>query len=132
MIVFAGFDQGFRSNKVHILDFKSMAWSYSEVEGPKPCPRTGHSAVMYGDQMVVFGGKSDENQKLDDTWIYDVANNKWTQVKGQLGDTVPGARSGHSATVYRDRMVIFGGIFEVTRELNDTYVFDLKKCKWHL
>ena len=27
-------------------------------------------------------------------------------------------------------MVIFGGLFELTKELNDLYVFDLKNIKW--
>ena len=42
------------------------------------------------------------------------------------------ARSGHSTTIYGDRMVVFGGIYEVTRELNDTYVFDFGTMKWQL
>jgi Galactose oxidase, central domain len=27
-------------------------------------------------------------------------------------------------------MVIFGGIYEITKELNDLHLFDLKKNKW--
>jgi Galactose oxidase, central domain len=27
-------------------------------------------------------------------------------------------------------MVIFGGIFEITREMNDFFLFDLKNNKW--
>jgi hypothetical protein len=29
-------------------------------------------------------------------------------------------------------MVIFGGIFEVTKELDDLLMFDLKARKWHV
>ncbi len=42
----------------------------------------------------------------------------------------PTIRSGHSACLYRDYMVIFGGIHEVTKELNDLCLFDLKSLKW--
>lgn len=27
-------------------------------------------------------------------------------------------------------MLVFGGIFEITKELNDLHVFDFKKNKW--
>lgn len=40
------------------------------------------------------------------------------------------ARSGHSAQIYNDYMLIYGGIFEVTKELNDMHVFDFKNEKW--
>ena len=33
MIVFGGFDNGYRSNKVQILNLKTFVWSYSECEG---------------------------------------------------------------------------------------------------
>ena len=36
-----------------------------------PNPRAGHSAVLFGDSMVVFGGKDDENNKLNDLWEFD-------------------------------------------------------------
>jgi len=39
-------------------------------------------------------------------------------------------RSGHSASMYRDYMVVYGGIFEVTKELNDLNLFDTRTKKW--
>ena len=39
-------------------------------------------------------------------------------------------RSGHSACLYKDYMLVFGGILEVTKELNDLWVFDLRSKKW--
>jgi hypothetical protein len=27
-------------------------------------------------------------------------------------------------------MIIFGGIYEITKELNDLYLYDFKKNKW--
>lgn len=34
------------------------------------------------------------------------------------------ARSGHTAVVWGQKMYIFGGILELTKELNDMVVFD--------
>ena len=39
-------------------------------------------------------------------------------------------RSGHTACVYRDFMVVFGGIYEVTKELNDMNLFDFRSKRW--
>ena len=36
-------------------------------------------------------------------------------------------RSGHSAAVYGDKMFIFGGIVEITKELNEMLVFNFSK-----
>jgi hypothetical protein len=43
---------------------------------------------------------------------------------------VPLPRSGQSASIYNNLMIIFGGIHEVTRELDDCFVFDLKNKQW--
>jgi hypothetical protein len=39
-------------------------------------------------------------------------------------------RSGHSACNYNGYMIIFGGLFEITKELNDSYLYDFDKNTW--
>jgi len=39
-------------------------------------------------------------------------------------------RSGHSCEIYDNYMIVFGGIFEITKELNDVHLFDFKKSRW--
>ena len=34
------------------------------------------------------------------------------------------ARSGHTANLFNDKMYIFGGIFEITKELSELLVYD--------
>lgn len=58
-------------------------------------------------------------------WCYDVANGSWKELGGE-GDLKPKARSGHTAVVCGSKMFIFGGILELTKELNDLSVFDMK------
>ena len=43
---------------------------------------------------------------------------------------MPIARSGHSADIYGDYMVIFGGIRDVIRELNDLHVYSFTNSTW--
>lgn len=89
MIVFGGFDGGYRNNQVYSLNLKTSQWSHLKAKGEEPCARTGHSAVVHENQMFVFGGKNDENEKLSDTWIFNIREQTWTQVKPAEGDFVP-------------------------------------------
>jgi len=72
--------------------------------------------------MFIFGGK-DDNGKLNDTWKFNFMTKEWKECI--CGDC-PQPRNGHSAQVYGDHMIIYGGIFEVCKELNDMHIFDLK------
>lgn len=81
--------------------------------------------------MWVFGGQGDY-EKLNDLWKYNIHFGTWDQVVFSESDIVPLERSGHSMTVYKDYILIFGGIQEVTKELNDLYVFDLSSNKFKM
>ena len=53
----------------------------------EPCPveRSAHAAVCLGyggdrPQLLVTGGLDDNKEVLNDTWMLDVTNGKWTEV----------------------------------------------------
>ena len=78
--------------------------------------------------MYIFGGKDEENNKLNDTWKFNFSTRQWSYI--DAGEQ-PLPRSGHSASIFQESyMIIYGGIFEVTKELNDMHIFDLKNDKW--
>ena len=101
-----------------------------------PCPRAGHSAIIRktdnDDFMYIFGGKDDENNKLNDIWRFSFTSNTWSEIsKGGDDFDGPLPRGGHVAQVFRgDFMIIYGGIYDVCKELNDLHVFDMKNEKW--
>jgi len=39
-----------------------------------PILRAGHSAVVFKDKMLVFGGKDEDNVKLNDLWAFNFSN----------------------------------------------------------
>ena len=45
--------------------------------------------------MFVFGGKDDDNNKLNDTWKFNFNTCIWTQIVGDEEPPIP--RSGHAA-----------------------------------
>lgn len=78
--------------------------------------------------MYIFGGKDEDNEKLKDLWSFDLINHKWTEILCDSSMIV--SRSGHSSCVYKDYMILFGGIHEVTKELDDMIAFSFKKNQW--
>lgn len=129
-MVFGGFVNGYRVDE--LLRFKPsqvsieaelLAGGKSAAKGPKP--RTSHASGFYNNHFYVYGGQDDDNNKLGDLWDFDCAAMKWTEIHSDDGHGKgPVPRSGHSAIVDGHKMFIFGGIFELTKELNDMVVFD--------
>jgi N-acetylneuraminic acid mutarotase len=133
MIIFGGFADGQRTNELIKYHFQENKWGKIEIPAgqPKPEPRSGHTAVIYQNGMYIFGGKDDENKKLNDFWRLDLQTFAWTEVKlSSPNAEVPMPRSGHQCDVYNHYMVLFGGIFEITKELNDFMLYDFNANKW--
>ena len=129
LIVFGGFSVGEKTNSIFKYHFRSNTWEQIHAKGKaRPSPRVGHSAVLYqddnhGDCMYIFGGKDDENNKVSDLWKFNFETLQWTCIEA-VGEPLP--RSGHSASNYKKHlMIIYGGIYEITKELNDMHIFDL-------
>jgi len=81
--------------------------------------------------MYVFGGQEDDNKKMNDMWSFDLQTNAWSQIDQSGSSYKPTPRSGHSSVVYGDKMYIFGGIVELTKELNDLIVFDFESKSFY-
>jgi hypothetical protein len=81
---------------------------------------------------VIFGGKNEENEKLNDVWAFNLTTLTWELYQANVAptDAIPIPRSGHSAAIHQHFMVIFGGIFDVTKELDDMSMYDLEKRRW--
>jgi len=128
MYVFGGFDRGERRNTIVAFDFKSESWGEVEATGKMPPPRAGHSACVYNGKMYVFGGKDEDNMKLRDLWSFDLEARVWAQLASCPNEIEP--RSGHSACVFDHHMIIFAGIHEITKELDDLACFSFASGKW--
>lgn len=133
MVIFGGFAFGERTNSMFKYNFKQNTWEMIKSKNQPPCERAGHSAVIRmddnGDHMYIFGGKDNDNQKINDTWKFNMTTHEWHQIDVPA-DEAPQGRSGHASQNYKDFMIVYGGIFEVTKELNDMHVFDMKNERW--
>ena len=127
MIIFGGFEDGERVNTLIIYNMKTNYWSSIQQQGDEddvPCPRSGHSAAFSDGVMYVFGGKDCDSNKLNDLWALNLKSGAWARLN-PVGNVTPCVRSGHSSAIYDGYLVIFGGILEVTKELNDLYAYSI-------
>jgi len=67
---------------------------------------------------------SDDNIKLNDLWELDLGSETYTKLELSGGSFQPLPRSGHTASIHNGKMIIFGGILELTKELNEMLLYD--------
>jgi len=76
--------------------------------------------------IYIFGGMADD--RLNDLWRFNLRTNSYERVKDSE-DMRPNVRSGHSMNFFDGKLYVFGGIHEVTWELDDLHIFDIKVQK---
>lgn len=97
-------------NTGSVYDPVTNSWGPTAIAAA-PAPRTGHTAVWIGSNMVVWGGSScctvtGPNGPRDDGGAYDPATDSWTA----LGTTEPpSARESHTAVWAGTGMIVWGG-----------------------
>jgi len=57
--------------------------------------RAGHSVVEHKDNLYVFGGQDDDNNKLNDIWM--CSGFSWSKLTPAEGSLMPTPRCGHTA-----------------------------------
>ncbi|RPD82332.1 galactose oxidase [Lentinus tigrinus ALCF2SS1-7] len=120
-------------NGLYFLNLVSREWTRISVDGPAPAGRIGHSVVMIGPRIYVFGGEAD-GEYFNDLWCFDlstlVSKPAWEQIEPPKGSVVkPCKRSGHVCVPYKQQLLIFGGT-DGQYHYNDTWTFDPATKTW--
>jgi hypothetical protein len=94
--------------------------------GNSPGIRSSEGMAPIGDKKVIlFGGSYGE--RFNDTWIYDLDENKWTKIET---DNAPSKRFEHKLVqISKNKVLLFGG-WDYEHWLGDTWIFDLEEMKW--
>ncbi|MBZ4423189.1 hypothetical protein [Myxococcus sp. RHSTA-1-4] len=92
-------------------DSKRETWTPLPKAGA-PTPRTGHSMVWTGQEVLVWGGASSAcangtSGACADGAAYDPARNQWTALSAR---GAPAARAGHTAVWTGQAMFLWGGM----------------------
>lgn len=80
--------------------------------------------------LYLLGGHDLSNEKLDDFWKFDIASNKWSPI--ETSGHKPSGRNGHTAVVINNKLIVFGGILEVTKESDEIFIYDYATQKWSI
>ncbi|GJD09715.1 Leucine-zipper-like transcriptional regulator 1 [Galdieria sulphuraria] len=122
-------------NTLFEFSFSRNLWSTVRLEtsdGPlSPQPRRHASMVFHGQSLYIFGGFSERHEVLSDLWSFDLVKRKWTPIIARPGSFWPAARAEHSAVVYKDRMIIFGG-YDGKKKLCDTVALNMRDFSWEV
>ena len=130
------------------MDLKTFSWEdLSSIVKPIPSPRSGHRMALWKHFIVMFGGFYDagsETKYLDDLWLFDTREYKWTRVDW-LNDlnAKPSPRSGFQLFSMESGVILYGGYCQVKikggiyegQVLSDMWHLkidpvDLKKTRW--
>ncbi|XP_035031448.2 ras guanine nucleotide exchange factor F [Hippoglossus stenolepis] len=118
-----------------VFDIAKQNWvSYqrkrSSPQSKMPTNRKGHSAVVVGSDMLVYGGLIDMKGSSQDFWGLDFDTMAWSLLSDcQQGSLGPGPRHSHSAVAHQDCMYLFGGL-KGLREQRDFWKWSSISHTW--
>jgi N-acetylneuraminic acid mutarotase len=125
VLLFGGCDYGCNTyfNDAWVYDLSANTWTNQNPSGSTPSARES-SAMSYvggGDQALLFGGEDAAYNRQNDTWLYDLSANTWTQ---KSSTSSPSARDMHTmAYLGNKRVVLFGG-YDGDRD-DETWIAEL-------
>lgn len=149
MFVFGGCTSSSSTfNDLWTLDLSTRTWARPVAMGTYPSPKACSSLAVYQDCLLLFGGWTHPSlYPLHQSWklfnelhIFHVSEKRWTQITADpdlVTSVWPPPTAGHSVTIHRDKMVVFGGL-QKQRDVgffqssNDIWVFSVPTKTWSL
>ncbi|KAI9697697.1 MAG: hypothetical protein M1820_007684 [Bogoriella megaspora] len=123
-------------NEMHIIRVSGKfgrEWDYKcvpaipSIEGNDvPNGRKSHSAAVYGDQILVFGGPN-ENGRV---WSFDTQSLTWT-ARDPSDVRFCQVSQHQGAIVLEDRFIVHGSAYQAVSHLQETWAFDLTTNTWN-
>ncbi|RNF15435.1 kelch domain-containing protein 3 [Trypanosoma cruzi] len=132
LVLFGGGALHYVYNDVYCFDLKTFTWTYKEtINGDIVAPRISHSAVVYGDNMYVYGGYHLYMPVLfSEVLVLNLKTFTWSCLHHAPPEPEgPGERRLHSAHVYRDHMYVLMG--EPCSTSTCFWYLDFNTHKWH-
>ncbi|GBC06482.1 hypothetical protein RclHR1_06870013 [Rhizophagus clarus] len=113
------------NNHVFLLDTDKYNVQIVKTTGNIPSPRSGHTHIRVGSNLIVFGGKLENIEEKPDYNLYvlNIGTKEWT--KPSIKGVTPLGRHGHTSVLVGSMMYVFGGCIDGCY-LNDLVAFDTK------
>lgn len=114
-------------NDMYECNLKTREWREIPL-GENAPRRTEHTAVVYKDNMIIFGGYSGQGYE-NSVLKFSTENGQWEAI-ATYGSS-PSARSAHTSVVVGDSMYVFGG-WNGVHCMNDLHELDFTTNTWRL
>uniref|UniRef100_A0AC34R7A6 Kelch domain-containing protein 3 n=1 Tax=Panagrolaimus sp. JU765 TaxID=591449 RepID=A0AC34R7A6_9BILA len=112
-------DQYGSSSTLHEFNPATKKWRIVPTEGYLPSARDGHSAVIWGSSMFIFGGFEYSSSLFsNDVYEFSFESSTWKTVR--TSGKTPSPRDFHASCVVGNKMYVFGG----RGDDNDEYYCD--------
>ncbi|MEN8202336.1 MAG: kelch repeat-containing protein [Bacteroidota bacterium] len=106
-----------------IYDLSDNAWT-KKADAPATLFERMEAAMAYvGDDKVLLFGGNDASGDMNDTWVYDVSDDTWTELFAIGAAGQPSAMIACMAYAGDDKVVLYG-------KQAETWVFDLSDNTW--
>ncbi|CAG8499322.1 12016_t:CDS:2 [Funneliformis mosseae] len=116
---------------LYVLNKETKKWTKPSIKGVTPLGRFGHTVVLIGSIMYIFGGCIDDYYLNDlvafDTKYLDNNEAHWEFI--DPANEPPPGRTGHISCAYKGKIYIFGGT-DGEKCYNDTWCYDINTREW--
>ncbi|VDN07939.1 unnamed protein product [Thelazia callipaeda] len=119
-------------NQITVYALDTSSYLPLFVDGMVPDGRINHTAVIFNDEMVVYGGKTNLRGRLPrETYAYNFKQRKWRllRINVRFQGDVPVGRVFHTSCVIGTKMYVFGGISNDLRD-QSMMILNLEKNQW--
>ena len=120
------------SNYYDVNGNKKYRWNKINIKGEKPQSRSGHTAKIYKNNIIIYGGIIEDEKTLhikEDVLIYDINEKKFSN-DTCLNKQFVSWRKYHIAEIIGQFMLIYGGMDENGKILSEPWALDLYRMKW--
>ncbi|KXJ22321.1 Acyl-CoA-binding domain-containing protein 4 [Exaiptasia diaphana] len=110
----------FCSNDMYVMSLEAKNWYTLFFSSLKPLPRSGHTACLVDDRLVMFGGW-DAPTCFNDLFFFDLTIMEYTQPS--TTGTHPSPRSWHTAVTLPGKLFLIHGGYNGIKTLSDAFMF---------
>lgn len=120
-------DDETRFDDLYMLNLNTLHCTKVKTQQSPPPRRSYHSAVVYKDSMIIFGGSFGGFPSFyNDVYEFQFATHQWRKLN--TTGAIPSKRCNHKAVIWKDFMYVFGG-YDGSYQ-NDMYRLNLKNGIW--
>ncbi|KAI9594768.1 hypothetical protein BDF19DRAFT_423190 [Syncephalis fuscata] len=115
-------------DKVNVYSKEKAIWTSVTTHGNTPPARREHTAVVSGNNIIIYGGCDQSYSSFyDDVWVLDT--NSWTWTQKNIPNSPPG-RYEHTATMLGKYMLIGFGFLSDSSADSNIYLLDTQDWQY--